>query len=369
MLDTALKVLEKIESFGFSAYLVGGFVRDYIMGISSNDVDITTNAKPKELIDIFEDAVLPEDDYGSVCIYVKNIRFEITTFRREIKYDDNRKPIEIEYIDDLHEDLMRRDFTINSICMDKDGNIIDLLDGRSDIEKRVIRVIGDSDKKFSDDPLRILRCIRFSAKLGFSIDSSIDSSIINNKHLLKNISYDKRMDELNKMFVSNSAIVAIKLLLDYELDKDLELDNLHNVKYTDSLMGIWAVLNVCDIYNFSNNEKSQIELINKALEVNNLDPYNLYNYGLYVSSIAGAIKGIDNKEISEAYSRLPIHSRGDLDISADDIIKLFNREPGPYIKSVFQMLEREVLYHNLKNDKLELLDYCKTIDLGVLDYG
>lgn len=369
MLDTALKVLEKIESFGFSAYLVGGFVRDYIMGIASNDVDITTNARPKELMDIFDDAVLPDDDYGAVCVYIKNIRFEITTFRREIKYDNGRRPVEIEYIDDLYEDLVRRDFTINSICMDKSRNIVDLLNGRIDIDNKVIKVIGDSNKKFKDDPLRILRCIRFSAKLSFDIESSIEKSIMNNKHLLKNVSYERKMDELNKMFVSNSASDAIELLLRYGLDKDLELSNLCNVKYTDSLMGIWAVLDVCDIYKFSNNEKDQIGLINRAIEVNNLDPYNLYNYGLYANSIAGAIKGIDKKEISEAYSNLIIHSRGDLDISADDIIKLFNREPGSYIKTVFKILEREVLYHNLKNERVDLLNYCKGIDLGVLDYG
>lgn len=363
MFEVAIKVLEKIESFGFSAYLVGGFVRDHIMGIDSNDVDITTNARPKELLEIFDDALLPNDDYGSVCVYVKNIRFEITTFRREIKYDNNRKPIEIEYIDDLHEDLIRRDFTINSICMNKDGEIIDLLGGVCDINDKAIKVIGDNNKKFSEDPLRILRCIRFAAKLGFSIDADIDSAIINNKHLLKNISYERKMDELNKMFASSSCKDAIDLLLKYGLDNDLELYNLKNVSYTDSLIGIWAVLDVCDIYKFSNNEKDQIELINRALGVNNMDPYNLYKYGLYASSIAGSIKGIDNKKVNEAYNSLPIHSRGELDIEASDIVDIFMMEPGPYITNVFETLEKEVLYRHIENEKQILLDYCRSMEV------
>lgn len=363
MLDVALKVLEKIESFGFSAYLVGGFVRDYIMGIESNDIDITTNAKPKELLKIFEDALLPNDDYGSVCVYVKNIRFEITTFRREIMYDNKRKPIEIEYIDDLYEDLMRRDFTINSICMNKNGEIIDLLGGISDINDKVIKVIGENNKKFSDDPLRILRCIRFASKLGFSMDSDISSAIINNKYLLKNISYERKMDEINKMFASSRCRDAIDLLLKYGLDKDLELYNLVNVTYTDSLIGIWAVLDVCDIYKFSNNEKDQIELINKALRVNNLDPYNLYRYGLYANSIAGSIKGVDNKKINEAYNSLVIQSRADLNIEAFDIVNIFKKEPGVYIKNVFEILEKEVLYRHLENDRDVLLDYCRSMEV------
>ena len=100
LLTTALKVIKKIEEHGYEAYIVGGYVRDHLMGLDSNDVDICTNAKPKELIKIFEGAILPAEDYGSVTIYIKNNRFEITTFRREISYNDYRRPVEIEYIDD-----------------------------------------------------------------------------------------------------------------------------------------------------------------------------------------------------------------------------------------------------------------------------
>ena len=124
MLDTALKVLNIIEDNSYEAYIVGGFVRDYIMGIKSNDVDITTNAKPKELINIFPNASLDNALYGSITLYYNDIRFEITTYRRESNYDDLRHPDTISYIDDIKTDLKRRDFTINTICMDKSGNIV-----------------------------------------------------------------------------------------------------------------------------------------------------------------------------------------------------------------------------------------------------
>ena len=125
MLEVALKLIEEITENGYQAYIVGGFVRDYILGIDSNDIDITTNATPKDIKEIFADSCLPSEDYGSVTVMKKGIRFEITTFRKEIGYIDNRRPASIKYIDNLYDDLLRRDFTINTLCMDANGEIID----------------------------------------------------------------------------------------------------------------------------------------------------------------------------------------------------------------------------------------------------
>ena len=117
MLDTAIKLLNKITDNGYEAYLVGGFVRDYLLDIKSSDIDVTTSATPKELMEIFNDACLPTNEYGSVTVMYNNTRFEITTFRKEQTYKDNRHPEEIIYIKNLNEDLLRRDFTINAICI------------------------------------------------------------------------------------------------------------------------------------------------------------------------------------------------------------------------------------------------------------
>ena len=139
------KIMKQIESSGYEIYLVGGFVRDYILGINSNDIDITTSATPKDIKEIFEDSCLPSEDYGSVTVIKKGIRFEITTFRKDIKYLNNRKPIEIEYVTDLIDDLKRRDFTMNTMCIDSNGNLIDLLDGKEDIHDKVIRTVGNAN--------------------------------------------------------------------------------------------------------------------------------------------------------------------------------------------------------------------------------
>ena len=115
MLDVALKVLEKIESYGFKAYIVGGFVRDYILGNKTNDVDICTDATPKDIKEIFENITLPKTDYGAVRLDIKKHRFDIMTFRKEISYYNNRKPMEVEYIKDLLSDLQRRDLKMNTL--------------------------------------------------------------------------------------------------------------------------------------------------------------------------------------------------------------------------------------------------------------
>ena len=159
MLDIALKLLKEFSEHSYDAYIVGGYVRDYLLGIESSDIDITTNATPKEIKEIFHDCCLPNEEYGSVIVTLKGIRFEITTFRKEVEYVDNRRPGEVKYINELYPDLLRRDFIINTICMDKDGQIIDYLGGKEDLNKKIIRTVGPADERFEEDCLLILRSL------------------------------------------------------------------------------------------------------------------------------------------------------------------------------------------------------------------
>ena len=359
MLDVALKLLKEITSHSYQAYIVGGFVRDYLLGIESSDIDITTNATPKQIKAIFEDSCLPSEDYGSVTVIMKGVRFEITTFRKEIGYINNRKPIEIKYIDDLYDDLIRRDFIINTLCMDESGKIIDYLGGQEDLHNRVVRTIGNADDKFKEDSLRILRAIRFATILDFSLDSEVFNSIKRNKSLLCNLSYYRKKSELDKIFTSPNYKNGIKLLLELGLDKILEIPNLSKILDTDvtSLVGIWSILDVTDKYPFNKNELELIDKIHKAMKLNNLDPMALYQYGLYVNSVAGEIKGNDIREITESYNTLVIKSRAEIDIESVDIMEALNKLPGKYLKDIYDDIEREILYRRLKNSKESILDY------------
>lgn len=355
-LDMALKVVDEINQHGYKAYLVGGMVRNHLLGLPSNDVDITTNATPKEILEIFEDSV-PMEEYGAVTVNKKGVKYEITTFRREYNYVNHRKPSEIKYIDDLYQDLQRRDFTVNTICMNGDGEIIDYLGGEEDLRKRVLKSVGDPFVKFDEDALRILRAVRFATILDFTLDDKVKEAIKETKKYIRELSYERKKEELDKIFSCPNAYKGVQLLLELGLDEDLELDRLKNITPTNNSIGIWSVLNVVDKYPFSNNEKELIESINRAIEHNNMDPMTLYTYGLYANSVAGTIKNIDIKDIAESYNNLVIHGRKELDITSEEIMNVLNREPGEYMSDIYEDIEREVLYKRLINEKSILTKY------------
>ena len=357
MLEVALNFLNKIEEHGFQAYIVGGFVRDYLLGIESNDVDICTNAKPSDIKRIFKDNCMPDDEYGSVVVMVKNTRFEVTTFRKEISYVDNRKPDEYEYIDNLEEDLLRRDFTINTICMDKNKNIIDMLNGRRDLKSMEINAVGNSYNKFSEDALRILRAVRFATVLDFKLSDDVKNAIIETKHLLSNLSYERKKEELDKIFGSIHVKYGVKLLIELGLDEELELTKLKDITCFDDIIGIWALLDVGDIYPFTKNEKDIMEDINNGRNEDILDPLVIYKYGLYVSTILGDIKGIDRKKITYIYEQLPIKDRNEIAISGDEIMEILNKEPGAYLKEIIDDVERKIILGELSNDPTVLEEY------------
>lgn len=357
MNEAALKVLKKIDSSGYRAYLVGGYPRDIYMGKESIDYDICTNATPKQLKNIFGDLILPVVQYGSVTLIFNNMRFEITTFRRDIKYINNRKPIEIEYVNNLYEDLCRRDFTMNTMCIDSNGYLIDLLNGKNDINKRIIKTVGDADHKISEDSLRILRAIRFATTLDFNLDEELKKAILKHKHLLKNLSYFRKKEELDKIFSSINVKYGIELIKELDLSKELEISNIENIVPTTYLMGIWAQLNCVDKYPFNTVERETIMSINELMDKDVLDYNNLYEYGLYISTIVSEIKNINKELVNEKYNSLIIKNKNEIKITPLEICELLNKKPGKYLKKILDDIEYRLVNKTLKNDKEELKKY------------
>jgi len=357
MNETALKVLKKINGNGFISYLVGGYPRDLYIGKESIDYDICTNATPKELKIIFGDTMLPTEQYGSVTLMFNNIRFEITTFRKDIKYIKNRKPIEIEYVDNLIDDLKRRDFTMNTMCIDSDGNLIDLLNGKDDINDRTIKTVGNADIKIYEDSLRILRAIRFATVLNFKLDDELKSAIIKHKSLLTSLSYYRKKEELDKIFSSPNALYGIGLIKELGLAEPLELNHLEELVPTTYLIGIWAQLDCVDKYSFNKTERDSIIKINELMSKDMLNYNNLYKYGLYISTIVSEIKGIDKKIVNERYNSLYIYNKVDIKLEAKEICSLLNKRPGKFLKEIFDDLEFKLVNKELENDNEKLKDY------------
>ena len=363
MEKTIYEVLEKLENAGYQAYIVGGYVRDYIMKKTTDDIDICTNARPKEIIKILEEYHPTPLEYGNVYLNYKDLNFEITTFRKDINYKDNRKPDKIEYIESLEKDLERRDFTINSICMDKERKIIDHLNATRDIRKKIIKAIGDANKKIEEDALRIMRAIRFATTLNFKLDNELKDAIKNNKDNLRNLSYERKKEELTKIFTSENKKYGIKLLKELELLDVLELVNIDNVLLTKDLIGIWSTITMPDTYPFTKNEKLYHNKINNLLNENIMDNFILYKYGIYLTSIACDLKKMNKRKITSMYEKLPIKERSEINISADEICEVLNTKPGSLLKEIYDDLEVLILQKHIKNEKNELKEYIKNVYL------
>lgn len=358
MFDKAIKVLNIFYDNGFDAYIVGGYPRDTLLGIKTNDIDICTNAKPVEIMELFDTDGNSDMKYGSVRIIYQNFKFDVTTFRKDIKYEKNRKPVKIKYINDIKKDLLRRDFTINTLCINRFGEYVDILNIREDIDNKIIKTVGNPRYRIKEDSLRILRSIRFSSILDFNIDDKTKNYIMKYGYLLKDLSYSRKKEELDKIFASKNKEKGRNLIVELKLDEYLGLYNLNNVVMCDDIIGIWSQLDIDDGYMFSKNEKIIIKNIRKMLSLD-VDNYTVYKYGLYVSTVVGSIKGISYKKINDIYSNLPIHTKKDIDISGLEISKCVNSKPGNYISKIYDDIERLILMGKLSNNKEEIINYIK----------
>ena len=356
MYNKAIAVLKIFADHGYMAYIVGGYPRDFILGIKTNDIDICTDAKPKEIMEIFDTDGVSDIQYGSVRVIYKNVKFDITTFRKDIKYENNRKPIKIKYVTDLKKDLIRRDFTINTMCIDSDGNLIDLLNGRHDLENRVIRTVGNPRYRIMEDSLRILRAIRFASSLDFSIDEKTSYYIKKYGYLLQKLSSNRKKGELNKIFSSKNKEKGRDLLIKLKLDGYLGLTNLNEIVLCDDIIGIWSQLNLTVDYPFSKNEKVNICKIRDMLQ-DEINELTIYKYGLYISSVVGSIRGISYKIINNIYSNLPIYSKKDILVSGKDIIELLGKTPGEYLSKILNDIESKIILRELENEREGLLKY------------
>ncbi len=199
---TALNLL---NNNGFEAYIVGGCVRDSLLGAVPNDWDITTSAKPDEIICCFNGyrTINTGLKHGTVTVLINGSQLEVTTYRIDGEYTDNRRPDSVLFTNDVSHDLKRRDFTINSLAYNSEG-MVDLFGGAADIENKVVRCVGEPDERFNEDGLRILRALRFASVLDFNIDKNTSSSIHKNKELLNNISKERISSEFNKLIAGTN---------------------------------------------------------------------------------------------------------------------------------------------------------------------
>ena len=204
--DKCRFVFDTLEKSGFECYAVGGCVRDMLLNLTPHDVDFTTNATPDEILDCFKEYKTFElgKKFGTISVLNDGAIYEITTYRIDGEYTDSRHPDKVEFSRNLKDDLARRDFTVNAMAMDSNGNVVDIYNGKADLESKLIRAVGDAEKRFTEDALRIFRALRFSAKLGFSIEESTAKACKNLAHLLDNVHPQRLRDELTAFIIGDN---------------------------------------------------------------------------------------------------------------------------------------------------------------------
>ena len=221
-----LHATDKLEKAGFEAYLVGGCVRDLVMSLEPKDWDITTNAKPDQIIGLFEKTVY-ENTFGTVIVIQEDVsqetlrQIEVTPYRIEAKYSDFRHPDEVKFSDKLEDDLKRRDFTVNAMALSPKGHLVDLFEGLKDIKDKMLKAVGKADDRFTEDALRMLRAVRFACQIHFSVSYETTESILKNAELIKKISAERIRDEFVKIIMSESPASGIVMLQKFGLLKNI----------------------------------------------------------------------------------------------------------------------------------------------------
>ncbi len=400
------ELLQFLKMHGHQAYLVGGTVRDFLLGIEIKDLDVTTSATPEQVMDLFADAIPTGIKYGTVTVKFKDQYIEVTTFRSESNYIDYRRPSVVEYSDSLEDDLSRRDFTINALAMDVEGEIIDLYDGRRALAEHMIKTVGVAEERFREDPLRMLRAIRFVAQLGFQIEKDSWQQLKSNASYVTYVAVERIKNEFDRMLDSPHVEKAIIALYASDLLKwipklaETELatydgDELSKIiGQSDNRITRWYLLLhqlgasdfdfLLDNFCFSKKERRGLKersAVYKQLK-SELSEMALTSclISYEIESIEEAVKIFyllakpknlnGEKQALTAYwleklasldQQLIVRSVTDLGIDGNVLVEELALEPGIIIGEIMSELFKRVVFQNLSNDKITLIEEAKKI--------
>lgn len=386
--ESAKPILEKLEDNNQQAYFVGGCVRDLLLERPIGDIDITTSAPPSLVQQLFQKVIPVGIEHGTVIVLHEEIPYEVTTFRLDGKYSDQRHPDSVTFINQIDKDLERRDFTINALAMDLKGNIMDLFGGKEDLKLKKIRTVGNGYERFKEDPLRIIRALRFTSQLGFEIDQQTLLHMIEVSKDISNLAVERITKEFSKLFAGKYIKNGLKYLKETEIYQYLPIFKQNptlmeklpvTIQPLSSFGSVIALFHLLEpsisikewvkSYKCSNDMKKEATAIvdaytwysNKGLDewlVYKLDEKYYQGFMEIVNIFHPNKHKID--EIVAIHHRLAIQNRSDLCFNGTDLINWFpDRKKGPWIERFTHHIEKQIVYGNLKNSKKEVKDWIK----------
>jgi len=393
----ALPILAKIVEAGFEAYFVGGSVRDRLLGLAVNDVDIATSAQPQEIKDIFTRTVDVGIEHGTVMVLMGDESYEITTFRTESTYRDFRRPDSVTFVRSLKEDLRRRDFTMNAIAMDIEGKIIDPFAGMTDLKAGIIRAVGNPHERFKEDALRMMRAVRFAAQLDFDIENETQESIKENAELLEKIAIERIQVEFEKLLMGHWHEKGLQAMLVTDLyaycpklssKKEALIALMDDKRAFENPRQAWALLlyhvdfyNSSDVFNeraFLKAWKLSNQMINhsltifhalkKRVENKTLDAWDVFNLGqdfaLDVESLVEHLNSESQRQqVKETYQQLPLKTKDDLAINGHHLMEATKVKPGEWIGIAIEQALQAVVYQHVSNETKAIMDWLDRNDL------
>lgn len=393
----AIEVCQILQYSGFQAYLVGGCVRDLLMGNKPKDWDIATNAKPEQTKNVFSMTKTYDTglQHGTITVSMGDTvedHFEVTTYRSEGEYSDGRRPDSVAFVDHIESDLARRDLTINAIAYDPlNYKLVDPFGGLEDLKNKVIRAVGNPNERFAEDGLRTMRVARFAARLGFMVDPGTEAAISNNLNVLSLVSRERMRDELTKTLVTSHPSVGLNILFKtgalgvvgavYE-DPDTfpQIDRCQGSMETKMAIMLYSesvkvIENALKDLKFSNVEAKKIKFLLSARAefkafANQLDNVSARRFLAFVKNnapeeyqqslkeffaFAEAIQ-LDQISLLKLFLNEKVISRKELDISGNDLMEQLHVSQGPQIKKLLDSLYEEVILHPEMNEKGKLLE-------------
>lgn len=365
---TAKKIVSILKENGFDAYIVGGAVRDHLLRMDANDIDITSNAKPHQVMKLFEDTRPTGIKYGTVTVFMRGDGYEVTTFRTDGPADDNRHPDYVVYGDSIEDDVLRRDFTINGILMTDTGEIIDHVSGQEALNQKLIQTIGDPIIRFSEDALRMLRACYFQAKLNFEIEEGTREAMRIQGPLIQTLPSERVFNEMIKMIQSPYSLRAFKTMqvvsydtlvpglkqtIDFYVKNQLET-------HVDPFFALATYFHEEEMmyWPFSNKHRHKyVKAAHRAKIKKPITKQDIYEDGLEIMTLAGRLLNMLHglpfkaKKLQEMYDQLPIKSVVDLKIKPKEMMALSHKKAGAWIKETQENMVKSILSGELENTR------------------